>query len=115
MMGSKFFRNEDCEVLLTRILQNYYCFVVKYSIKIVIIAFSELLCQYSLPFVSNRFALLLDSTVTLLESHEKKELFNKNPMSEEERDYDICLQTTKNAITDLDETDYFKKKFMTIK
>lgn len=71
-VGNKAFTNEDCDILLNRVLQNHYCFVVQYSIKVAIIAFSELLGLYGLPFISNRFTYLLDTTITLLEAYEKK-------------------------------------------
>ena len=107
--GYKYFTTEDCDILLNRILQNYYCFVVQYSIKVAIAAFSELLTLFTLPFIANRFTILFVFTISLVES-QSKDYFSKNPITQEERDYDISLQTIKNAVTELDELDYFKKK-----
>lgn len=97
------FSPEDCDILLNRILQNFYCFVVKYSIKLAIVSFSYLLTQFHLPFIFNRFTLLLDTTLTLLESHDKKEVFNRNALTDEERDYDVLLDTIKNWMVNADE------------
>lgn len=79
-----------------------------------IAAFSELLALYTLPFVANRFVILLDATISLLES-QSKNVLNKNPITQEERDYDISLQTIKNPILELNEVDHFKKKIEFVK
>lgn len=66
MLGHKSFSNDDNDLILNKVLLNHDCFVVKYSIKMAIIALSEIMTYYHLPFVINRFALLFDTVITLL-------------------------------------------------
>lgn len=82
MLGHKHFSPEDCDILLNKVIQNHYCFVVRYSNKLVVIALSELLTMLHLPFIVNRFTYLLDTIVTLLETQQNKELFERDPMTD---------------------------------
>jgi len=73
-----------------------------------VIALSEILTFYQLPFVSNRFTLLLDTVISMLEINQKIGKLDKNPITDEEKDYDAAVLTVTNMVVNMDEIEHFK-------
>lgn len=103
MLGHKSFSNEDNDVLLQKVLQNHYCFVVKYSTKMAIIALSEIMTFYQLSFVSSKLPHLVGTILGMIETNEKIGVLDKSPITEEEKDYDAAVATVSNMIVNMDE------------
>ena len=102
MVGNQFLSPEDIDLLLNQVLQNYNCFTVQYSIKVAIISFAELMSSSQQPYITNRLPYLLDTVLCLMEAYiDKNELFQKDAVTDEEKDYHASLSTLLNTITKL--------------
>ena len=67
MVGNKFLSPEECDLILNRVLQNYNCFTVAYSIKVAIVSLAEIIQYSQQPYVANRLPYLLDTLLCLME------------------------------------------------